>query len=80
MKTAILVDGGFYRRRAQKVFGDISAQDRAIELATYCKRHLNTHGEANTNTSMGYALATKLILNFQRACKHLLVHKFLIFA
>lgn len=47
MRTAILVDGGFYRRRAQKIFGDISAQDRAIELANYCKRHLNTHGEKN---------------------------------
>ena len=31
MKTAILVDGGFYRRRAQIAFGDISAQNRAIE-------------------------------------------------
>lgn len=47
MKTAILVDGGFYRRRAQKVIGDISAQDRADELASYCKRHLNTHGESS---------------------------------
>lgn len=47
MKTAILVDGGFYRRRAQSVFGDMSAQDRAIELANYCKRHLNSHGEKN---------------------------------
>lgn len=48
MKTAILVDGGFYRRRSQKVFGDISAQERATELSDYCKRHLNTHGEHNT--------------------------------
>lgn len=47
MKTAILVDGGFYRRRAQKVFGDISPEDRAVELANYCKRHLNTHEEKN---------------------------------
>lgn len=47
MKTAILVDGGFYRRRAQKVFGDKTAQGRAIELANYCKRHLNSHGEKN---------------------------------
>lgn len=46
-KTAILVDGGFYRRRAQAVFGDMSAQNRAIELSNYCKRHLNTHGEKN---------------------------------
>ena len=47
MKTAILVDGGFYRRRAQAVFGDKSAEQRAIELANYCKRHLNTHGECS---------------------------------
>ena len=47
MKTAILVDGGFYTRRAQKVFGDISAKDRATELVNYCKRHLNSHGENN---------------------------------
>ena len=47
MKTAILVDGGFYRRRAQAVFGDKTAQDRAVELENYCKRHLNSHGENN---------------------------------
>ena len=45
MKTAILVDGGFYRRRAQKVFGDKNATDRADELETYCKKHLKTHGQ-----------------------------------
>jgi len=45
VKTAILVDGGFYRRRAQKVFGDKNATDRADELETYCKRHLKTHGQ-----------------------------------
>ena len=42
MRTAILVDGGFYRRRAQIALGDISAQERAVELANYCKRHLET--------------------------------------
>lgn len=47
MKTAILVDGGFYRRRSQAVLGDKTAQQRANELADYCKRHLNTHGENN---------------------------------
>lgn len=35
MKTAILVDGGFYRRRAQATFGDMSAKERAVELANY---------------------------------------------
>ncbi len=47
MKTAILVDGGFYRRRAQKVLGDVTSQVRASELTEYCKRHLNWHGEKN---------------------------------
>lgn len=47
MNTAILVDGGFYRRRSQKVFGDITAQDRANELSEYCRRHLYMHGEKN---------------------------------
>ena len=36
MKTAIpLVDGGFYRRRAQIIFGDKSATNRADELENY---------------------------------------------
>ena len=40
-KTAILIDGGFYRRRAQILFGDKTAQDRANELIDYCRKHLN---------------------------------------
>lgn len=48
MKTAILVDGGFYLRRAQSALGAISAQERAFELANYCKRHLESHGEQST--------------------------------
>lgn len=45
MKTAILVDGGFYRRRAFVAYGDKSPSERADELYTYCKRHLKMHGE-----------------------------------
>ncbi len=40
MKTAILIDGGFYRRRAQIKLGEKSAKDRADELHHYCYRHL----------------------------------------
>lgn len=47
MKTAILVDGGFYRRRAYAAFGDKTPAERANELYSYCKKHLNTHGEDN---------------------------------
>lgn len=37
MKTAILVDGGFYRRRAQIMIGDKTAEERAKELENYCR-------------------------------------------
>jgi uncharacterized LabA/DUF88 family protein len=40
MKTAILVDGGFYRRRAQIKLGEKTAEERAKELSEYCYRHL----------------------------------------
>ena len=40
MKTAILVDGGFYRKRAQSIFGEKTPQERAEELNNYCWRHL----------------------------------------
>lgn len=43
MKIAILVDGGFYRRRAQSCLGDVTAQERADELHAYCLRHINKH-------------------------------------
>ena len=44
MKTAILVDGGFYRRRDFVAYGDKTPAERADELYTYCKRHLKTIG------------------------------------
>lgn len=45
MKTAILVDGGFYRKRSLSVLGNKTAKERANELDDYCKRHLHEkHG------------------------------------
>lgn len=38
--TAVLVDGGFYRRRARRLFGDKTPEQRAEELMTYCRRHI----------------------------------------
>lgn len=38
--TAILVDGGFYRKQAKKLFGEKSPKERAEELTSYCRRHL----------------------------------------
>lgn len=46
-RTAILVDGGFYRRRAQILFGTKSAKDRAEELVVYCNRHLYDRGRTS---------------------------------
>lgn len=39
-KTAILVDGGFYRKHAQRQWGKHSPQDTASALFHYCLRHL----------------------------------------
>ncbi len=45
MKTAILVDGAFYRKRAYSLWGDKSPEERAKELFTYCLSHLNYKGQ-----------------------------------
>lgn len=45
MKTAILIDGAFYRKQANKLFGQKSAEDRAKELFTYCMKYLDKENE-----------------------------------
>lgn len=40
IRTAILVDGGFYRRRAQSMLGEKTAAERADELSAYCRKHI----------------------------------------
>ncbi len=48
--TAILVDGGFYQRRAKYILGDKSAEDRVQELMDYCRMHLRfRHGDGTTD-------------------------------
>lgn len=45
-KTAILVDGGYYRKRAVELWGkDITAEERANELITYCMLHISEPDE-----------------------------------
>ena len=39
-KTAIIVDGGFYRKRAPHLWGKKPAAARAKELQSYCSKHL----------------------------------------
>lgn len=40
IKTAILIDGGFYRKRARYLWGEKTAEGRAKELVAYCQAHL----------------------------------------
>ena len=47
IRTAILVDGGFYRKRAKFLWGEATAEGRAKELAAYCNAHL--HDKDNTS-------------------------------
>ena len=42
-KTAILVDGGFYRKRAKYLWGERPPQETANGLITYAMRHLREH-------------------------------------
>ncbi len=41
-KTAILVDGGFYRKRADKLFGKKDPKGSAADLENYCRKHLGS--------------------------------------
>lgn len=47
IKTAILVDGGFYRKRAKYLWGEKTAADRAKELTAYCMAHLNDNHDSD---------------------------------
>lgn len=40
MATAILVDGGFYRKRAKYLWGELDAKSRVDELQAYCLEHI----------------------------------------
>lgn len=48
IRVAILVDGGFYRKRANHLFGIKTAEKRAEELYDYCKHHLNQGRNTDT--------------------------------
>ena len=40
-KTAIMIDGGFYRKRAQHLWGKQTAEARAKEMEAYCQAHIS---------------------------------------
>ena len=40
IRTAVMIDGAFYRKRAYYFWKDKTPQDRATELYSYCMRHI----------------------------------------
>lgn len=40
-RTAILIDGGYYRKRSLDIWGRKGAAERAAELYTYCMLHIS---------------------------------------
>ena len=44
IRTAILVDGGFYQKRANHYYGYQNPAQRAKELVDYCQNHLKDDG------------------------------------
>lgn len=48
IRTAILVDGAFYRKRAYNLFGKKTPEERAKELSSYCHRHIIEEKEGAT--------------------------------
>ena len=51
-KTAILVDGGFYRKRAAYLWGKKTPEKRAAELYAYCKAHMNREQKQDPDRSL----------------------------
>lgn len=61
-KVAILVDGGYYRKRSAKVYGKVTAKERADELYRYCNRHLkDKHFKEEIHNKL-YRIFTMIVL------------------
>lgn len=52
MRTAILVDGGFYRKRVNQICGMKSPTERAEELFRYCLRHLHNGRNSDAQSEL----------------------------
>lgn len=48
MKTAILVDGGFYKKRAATIYGHLTPEELAGRLLSQCQKHLKRQGRQTT--------------------------------
>lgn len=48
MKTAILVDGGFYKKRAEVIYGKQTPEKMAENLISHCHKHLDHKGDKSS--------------------------------
>lgn len=55
-KIAVLVDGGFYKKRAKTLFGQKNPKDRASELFTYCMRHVRDQKDKGSTDNELYRI------------------------
>lgn len=54
--VAILVDGGFFQRRAKTLWGDTDAKTRAKQLEKYCRRHCRFKNSGRTEYDRLYRI------------------------
>lgn len=70
ISTAILVDGGFYRKRAYYFWGEKSPKERADELYDYCMKLLHNQHEQRylyrIFTMIAHLLKKMFIIHLQR--------------
>ncbi|WP_311145574.1 NYN domain-containing protein [Stomatobaculum longum] len=52
IRTAIMIDGAFYRRRAYHFWGEKHPEQRAAELYNYCKQHIVKNGHEPDRMSL----------------------------
>lgn len=55
-RVAILIDGGFYRKRARFLFGEKTPQERADEMIEYAMRHLEKEDFLKNETIVLYRI------------------------
>lgn len=75
-KTAILVDGGYYRKRATYIWGEKTAEERANELYNYCLLHISLPSEPRDLYRIFYYDCPPMT----RTIEHPLTHKTINFA
>ena len=54
-KTAILIDGGFFKKRMKTIYGELSPNDLADRLLSQCYAHVKKHS-SNKNESELYRI------------------------